>query len=255
MPIQPLATITPIPNQQTVEQQLFLKKIAQLPALMKTFVDKDLTTDLAISLVDTHHLSGVQNKAMIYLEGEIIVKNIQPSKIVSYIRQHIISDDALAKKLALDFIGTLCLPMQWYIGNVEGLIKELGGDVEKYVAEAKKNYPEVYTPKTTTETSQPSATAPASVATNEPPILHHLEEKLSSNKGRAGVLLHLTNLSLQIEERVAAKTMTAEVGQELIHSLDSLSYAVNTKDLNPLEIAAIKRKILSVLTKLGHLSA
>jgi hypothetical protein len=162
-------------------------------------------------------------------------------------------EPATAKKFTIDFLGKICLPMQWYIGNVEGLIKELGGNVANYIDEAQRIFPEVYEIKTAPP--QPTIASVQPILANEPPILHNLEEKLTTNKGRAGILLHLTNLSLQIEQRVAAKNLTVEAGQELIHGLDSLSYAVNTKDLNPLEIAAIKRKILSVLIKLGHLSA
>ena len=253
MLIQPQKTTATISNQPPAEQQLFLQKISQLPTLMKTIVGKDVTVNLAIALTEKYRLTDGQHKSMIYLEGEVIVKNVQPAGILSYIQQHIIPEVDQAKKFAADFIGKICLPMQWYIGNVEGLIKELGGDVEKYTAEAKKNYPEVYAPKPVTEVAKPAVVTSAPIAADEPIILRGLEEKLSSNKGRAGVLLHLTNLSLQIEQRVAAKSMTVELGQELIHGLDSLSYAVNITDLNPLEIAAIKRKILSVLTKLGHL--
>lgn len=236
-----------------ISPDAFIEVISKLPPLMQTLTKHHGLIDQAIALEDAHHLNGKQAKAMMNLEVSMIAQEFPPADILKYVTQEMNMEPAPAKKFTVDFIGKICLPMQWYIGNVEGLIKELGGDVANYVAEAQRIFPEVYNIKN--GPPQPIAAAIKPIPANEPPILHNLEEKLSSNKGRAGILLHLTNLSLQIEQRVATKSLTVEAGQELIHGLDSLSYAVNTKDLNPLEIAAIKRKILSVLTKLGHLTA
>lgn len=238
-----------------INPEAYLKILANLPPLMKELIQHPGFIDQAIAIEDKYHLNDKQARTMLGFRSSLISHEVAPQVVSNMITQQMNMDPAEAKKFAVDFFGMICLPMQWYVGDVELLIKVLGGDVNHFHAEAKRIFPEVYgiqapppqTIITTTPIVSPSTTP-------QPPILHNLEEKLSSNKGRAGILLHLTNLSLQIEERVAAKSMTPEVGQELIHSLDGLSYAVNTKDLNPLEIAAIKRKILAILAKLGLLT-
>lgn len=260
MAMSPNAELKPIPVQTQSEQQMFLRNISQVPSLLKALIDKDITTDAAISLADAYRLDGARNKAMIFLEGEVIVKHISPSEVLPFVRQHIIADDTQAKKFSFDFLGKICLPMQWYIGNVEGLITELGGDVEKYTAEAQKNYPEVYAPDAQKSASVSVAETPAiasgtsaTLATEEEPaIVRDIGEKLSSSKGRAGVLLHLVALSQKIEQAGTNGKLNAKETGELLHSLDALSYAVNTQDLNPLEIAAIKRRLKNILAKVGE---
>lgn len=234
-----------------ITTEAYLKILASLPPLMKALIQHPGFIDQAIAIEDAYHLNDKQARTMLGYRSALIAHEIAPPAIPNMIAQQMGMDPATAKKFTADFLGMICLPMQWYVGNVENLINELGGDANRYVAEAQRIFPEVYDIKTAPP--QPTVAAVKPIPANEPPILNNLEEKLNSNKGRAGILLHLTNLSLQIEQRVADKSLKVEVGQELIHGLDSLSYAVNTKDLNPLEIAAIKRKILSVLTKLGHL--
>lgn len=249
-------SLQPLPVKTKFDQQAFLQEIGRLPKLMKVFVDSEKTIDLAIALVDAYGLNGLQNKAMIYLEGEIIVKHLRPADVLNFVRQHIFADENQAKKFTTDFLGQLCLPMQWYIGNVEGIIKELGGDVEKYIAEAQKNYPEVYAPNaqqksTETDTSTAASKIETSTDEHEPVILQDIGEKLGTSKGRAGVLLHLVALSQKIETAGKSGQLSEKETGELLHSLDALSYAVNTQDLNPLEIAAIKRRLKNILVKVG----
>lgn len=236
--------------------QTAINPFRNLPELMKQILLHEENTEINQEIMDQNGLSIKQNTLMMALIRKVILQEVPPQKVLDVVKKDLGLDDSGAKKLTLDLLGRRFLPMQWYIGNVETEITKLGGDVAKYEAEARKNYPEVYAPKVVEqpeEDVQPTVKESTSIKDelDQPAILHNLEEKLNSNKGRAGVLLHLTNLSIQIEERVAKKTITPEAGQEMIHSLDSLSYAVNTKDLNPLEIAAIKRKIHSVLKKLG----
>jgi hypothetical protein len=60
----------------------------------------------------------------------------------------------------------------------------------------------------------------------------------------------MSALSQQIEQAGQQQRLSEKETEELLHNLDALSYAVNTKDLNPLEIAAIKRRMKSIVSKL-----
>ncbi len=242
---------TPIAHNLKPEEDMFLRKVRNLPDLMKTVLNNPAMVENSIKLEEKYYLSPSRHKAMIFLEGDVAVKNVIPNGVLHIVQKDIVANDQQAKQFTVDFLGLICLPMQWYIGNVEGLIKELGGNLEPYLAEAKKNYPEVYTP-VSAQPAPAKEPAAAKDTGEEPSILRQIEERLTSAKGRAEVLLRLTALSQQIEEAVKTQRLDAAAGQELLHSLDALSYAVNTKDLNPLEVAAIKRRLKNVVMKLGQ---
>lgn len=242
----------------SITQQV-INPFRNLPDLMKQILLYEENTDINQDIMNQNQLTIEQNTKMMGLIRKIILKDFPPTKLLNAVKQDLALNDDRAKKLALDLLGRRFLPMQWYIGNVEGLIKELGGDVEQYAAEAKKNYPEVYAPDANTSTESVTvAAAPQSQPTktidteaNEPVIIRDIGEKLATSKGRAGVLLHLVGLSQQIEAAGKSGKFTAKETEELLHGLDALSYAVNTQDLNPLEIAAIKRHLKNILAKVG----
>lgn len=227
----------------------------QLPSLMFTIISKERSAEINMEIELQHHLTELEGDIMMQVIKNIITKKITPSRLNTTIIKDIKLDESKAKQLALDLLGRRFLPMQWYIGNVEGLIKDLGGDVAKYEAEARKNYPEVYAPDATTQVSEtanvtavPSQSKTTST-TDEPAILRDIAEKLATPKGRATVLLRLTALSLQIEEAGKSGQLTADETTKLLYGLDALSYSVNTQDLNPLEIGAIKRRLKNILAK------
>lgn len=235
---------------------------SKLPDLMKMLTGSEVFPKINIEIEKQNGLTVEQGDKMMDVIRKVVLKTIEPRELLANIQKTIGLNENKAKKLALDLLGRQFLPMQWYIGDVEGEIKKLGGDVAKYETEARKNYPEVYEPhaqepEVQTETSdvvtekkEPASVRTVTSDTNEPTILHSIDDRLTTNKGRAEVLLRLTALSQQIEEAGKAKTLNENEAQELMHSLDTLSYAVNTQDLNPLEIAAIKRRLKNILAKL-----
>lgn len=236
-----------------------LLAFGKLPELLKQVIDHEENSQINADIEKVNGLTSEQGDKMMDVIRKVILKVILPSALVTTIQHDINLDEEKAKKLALDLLGRRFLPMQWYIGNVEGLIKELGGDVEHYAAEARKNYPEVYAPdanmsaETTTVEVRPQTQSATAVDTdaNEPVIVRDIGEKLATSKGRAGVLLHLVGLSQQVEAAGKSGKFTAKETEELLRGLDALSYAVNTQDLNPLEIAAIKRRLKNILAKVG----
>lgn len=232
---------------------------AQLPALMKQLLLHEENTDINIEIKKANNLTPEQGEKMMQIIRKIIFITITPRELVDVIQREVGLDNGRARKLALDLLGRRFLPMEWYIGNVERLIRDLGGKVEDYLATAKKIYPEVYEPHPTSSlaANQPAASATETISPMSPsaqeisPYLANLEDRLTNFKGRAEVLLRLTGLSQQIDEAIKTKQVSTEHGQELLRILDTLSYAVNTQDLNPLEIQAIKRRLTKVVTEVS----
>lgn len=224
--------------------------LAKLPPLMLRLTKHDGLVDQTLTIIDTYKLQRPQMNAFMELQRMLIAQLITPSQVEAYVRQQMKFDEPTTKKFTLDVLGRICLPMQWYIGNVDTLIQALGGNVAQCQAEAEKKFPDIYgLPGSTVTGDIPPAVVSQAV---DDDVITHLDEALTNNKGRAGILLRLSSLSQEIEGHVAAHDIPEATGQELLHSLDGLSYAVNTKDLSPLEVAAIKRKLKSVIAKIGR---
>ncbi len=261
-----------------------------LPELMKQILLHDENAEINGEIREHFQLSQEQGISMMGIIRNVILQHIQPSGLVQAFQTDMKLDEEVAKKMALELLGRRFLVMEWYLGGVTSEIQKLGGDVAVYEAEARKNYPEVYQPKLVEpavripellamldhipspyddegnpkpdqledeavavgQTERPSASMEGQNEKPLPVILQDIEEKLATPKGRAGVLLHLVSLSQQIEDAEKDGTITAEQSSQLLHGLDALSYAVNTQDLNPLEIAAIKRRLKNIMAQIGR---
>lgn len=229
----------------------FLDVLKKLPPLMQRLTKHHGLVDHGIILEDKYRLNAQQSKTMMELETSIIAQEFPPTAVLEHVNKDMGLDSATAKKFAIDFLGLICLPMQWYIGNVEGIIRELSGDVAAFQAQVMKTFTDLYG-QAAGATDQGQTTVPTAPPTvedgSEPSILHDLTERLTTQHGRAEVLLRMTALSQQIEDEVQAKHISGEIGEGLLHGLNALSYVVNTQDLNSLEVAAIKRRLKSILT-------
>ncbi|MBI2984256.1 MAG: hypothetical protein HYY50_01380 [Candidatus Kerfeldbacteria bacterium] len=217
---------------------------AQLPSLMQQVLNHEENIDVNMAIEQSNGLTAKQGDQMMGVIRKIILKVMKPAELVATIKQDIVLDDDRAKKLALDLLGRRFLPMEWYIGKVQPLIHELGGNVAEYLAEVKKLYPEVYAP------AQAPTTVPSPTDT-EHPLLRDFDQRVSSLKGKGEILLRLTGLSSQVEEAVKAEQLEPDAGERMMQELDAMSYAVNTQDLNPFEINSLKRKLRRILSQLS----
>ena len=220
-----------------------------LPDLMKSIIDREESAEINVDIVEKNRLSDDQGQEMMGVIRKIILRTITPRELLDTIRRDVkgLSDEQ-ARKLALDLLGRRFLPMEWFIGNVENLIKELGGNLEIYQAEARKIYPEVYEIGATEKPAAKSVTTGSLV---EHPILKEFDERLGTFKGKAEVLLRLTGLSSEVEQAVKDGKILPAEGDRLLKQLDGISYAVNTQDLNALEVESLKRGIRKVLRALN----
>ncbi len=220
----------------------------KLPDLMKQVLLHDENTEINIAIKEKNNLTNDQRDKMMGIIRKIILQTIEPSALVSTVQRDLGFDESRAKKLALDLLGERFLPMEFHIGSVRPIIEQLGGNVNEYLVQARQRYPEVYAPKL----AQASADTGAS---GEHPLLRNFENKLETPRGRADVLLRLAGLAGQIDDLMKNEKLNQTLGEELLRSLDTLSFAVNTQDLNPLEVQSLKRRLRKVLTRLpdnGH---
>lgn len=224
--------------------------LANIPPLLKAVLSHDDdNTSLNIAIEKKNGLTDSQGDAMMAIIRKVIRQTIKPDEVLQVIENEIHLPEPQAKKLALDLLGERFLPMEFYLGPVRPLIEQLGGNVNEYLVQARQRYPEVYAPKS--EVPKPIEVESGS----EPQVLQNFNEKVETPRGRADILLRLTGLAGQVDELMKAEKLPQADGEALLRDLDTLSYAVNTKDLNPLEVQSLKRRLRKVLGRISAISA
>lgn len=255
----------------------------QLPSLLKLILTSERSVDCNAEIKTQFKLTDEQGEQYMGVIRKVILQTIRPANLVATIQTDIGLPVDQAKQMALELLGRRFLVMDWYLGGVAEEIRTLGGDPGPYEAEARKLYPEVYSEHTEQEErvpellemldqipnpfdeqgnpkplnpdvdllEVPGETEQASKAGGESAFLRDIGDKLTTSRGRAEVLLRLTALSQQIETQGKSGALPEAKTTELLHGLDALSYAVNTQDLNPLEIAAVQRRLKAILDQVG----
>lgn len=221
-----------------------------LPPLMQQVLDHEENIDVNMAVENDNGLSRQQGDAMMGVIRKIILKIIAPAALVETIKRDVGLADERAKKLALDLLGRRFLAMQWYIGNVEGLIEQLGGRVEPYLTEAKRRYPEVFAPSEKTLAAAEPAAEPS---TPDDGLLRDFDRRITTAGGRAEILFRLTALGARLDALMADGALSQSDGESLMKQLDAVSYAVNTQDLNPFEVQSIKRRLTRLMRQIHAL--
>lgn len=214
---------------------------------MQRIFSSDRIRDLNMGLTDRYHLSAEQTKALVGIEIALIGREYGPDKAFEHIVSELLIKSTMAKEFAREFLGQIALPLAWHIGNVDSLIRELGGNPDQYLAAAKQRFPESYATVPVPVTPPPEQGIPSDTSS----LLDHFDDRLTTRRGQAEILLRLVGLSAQVEDAIGSGKLATAEGEELIRELDALSNAINTQSLNPLEVQAVKRRLGRVLDQLG----
>lgn len=215
---------------------------------MKQVLYHEENNDLNRAIKEQHHLSETQGEVMMEIIRKVILQVITPNALAETIQREVGLNTDQSQALALDLLSKRFLPMEWYLGPIQPLIHELGGNVTEALAEAQQRYPEVYNPQQQEESydltgeEEPSAMTAA--------MLENFEDRIGTMRGKADILLRLTGLSTEVETMMQSGALDQETGNRMMRDLEAVSYAVNTQDLNPFEVNSIKRKIKKVLAQL-----
>ena len=213
---------------------------------MKAILYREDVSELNIAIFTTHKLSEDQQTKGMAVIRKILLKSVEPKDLVQTLEHDLNLEAPAAVSLAIDLLGKRFLPMEFYLGPIAPLIRQLGGDPAPFLAEAQQRYPEVYNP-------QPAAMASeVQQNTAESEILKNFDERLENFKGRAEILLRLTGLSSVIEDRMKADQLPRDQGEQLIADLDEVASAVDTHDLSHLERQRLRRKLTRVVEAVGE---
>lgn len=232
-----------------ISPRAYADVIKRFPPLMKTILRNGSMTATTGVLVNVFGLNVAQEKNMMAIIRDVIAQEYLPRDIIVHVRQELKLDEQRTKALALEILGRIVLPISWYIGNVDQPIRDLGGDPAAYQEAVIELYPELAAQAPAVVPTATKAKQALSPISGEAAILRDFEDRLTTFRGRAEILLRLTGLSAQIDEAMHTDKISTDDGQQLLQQLDSISAAINTQDLNSFEIQSLKRRVERVLGK------
>lgn len=215
-----------------------------LPPLMKEILYREDVSELNIAIFAVHKLTEEQQKNAMGVIRKILLKTVEPKDLVQTLEHDLGLDAPAAVSLAIDLLGQRFLPMEFYLGPIAPLIRQLGGDPAPFLAAAQKRYPVVYSPQTAEQHQQ-------AIVAAENDLLKNFEDRLNDFKGRAEILLRLTGMSATVEDRMKANQLSRDEGESLLADLEEVAAAVDTRDLSHLERQRLRRKLTRVVEAVG----
>lgn len=224
-------------------QSAFL--FTNIPPLAKQVLGHEENADLNQAIIDAHQIPFDQVQSFMQVVRKVLLKTVHPQDLVQTLEHDLGLDAPAAVSLAIDLLGKRFLPMEFYLGPIAPLIRQLGGNPDSFLAEAQQRYPEVYNPQPDTTPEERAQ----NVADSE--ILKNFDERLEDFKGRAEVLLRITGLSSTIEDRMNADELPRDQGERLMADLEEIASAVDTRDLSHLERQRLRRKLARVVEAVG----
>jgi hypothetical protein len=108
------------------------QKLAELPEPVQDYLYSDLAGDLNEKIITRNKLSEGQEPLLFSLLREIFVKLVPLPRLVDEVRDRFNFDDIKAKQLAVDIAGFRLLPLDKWLGDVDGYVRSLGGNPTQY---------------------------------------------------------------------------------------------------------------------------
>lgn len=241
----------------------YFQALAKLPDLAKSVLTHDETSDFNVDIADQHHLTLEQSRALAHIIQFLILKSLAPAAVLARVARDLQLPPDKAKSVTCDLLGWRMLPLEWYVGAVQPTLISLGAKPEDYLKKLRTIYPEVFSqgPLLLSPTPDPDdAIGQANLLAEQASqkeksgvtagLLENFNDRLTSFKGRAEILLRLTSLSVQVDEAMKNNKLPLEQGQQFLQELDNISFAVNTQDLNAFESQVLKHRLERLLVKL-----
>ena len=112
--------------------------IYNLPQRIQDRMFMDEHADLNGALAEKYELRGEQLRLMLFLENDIIFQTSLPNDLIRLFQERLSLNTDAAKKIALDLWGNYFLLFQDFLGKVDDLIVQNGGDLKMYQGRARK---------------------------------------------------------------------------------------------------------------------
>jgi len=114
------------------------QEIRNLPSKIKNRVFMDEHADMNGILAKDANLTDDQLYLMLILENDILLGKNQAGELTQLLKESLKIDEQISKKIALDLWGNYFLLFQDFLGKVDDLIVQNGGDLKMYQDRAGK---------------------------------------------------------------------------------------------------------------------
>jgi len=108
------------------------QKLAALPEPVQDYLYSEQAGDLNEKIITRNKLPEGQEPILFMLLRELFVKDVPLPRLVVEIKGRFNFDDARARQLAVDIAGFRLLPLDKWLGDVDGTIRSLGGNPAQY---------------------------------------------------------------------------------------------------------------------------
>ena len=108
------------------------EKLHGLPMPVQDYLYSEQAGELNEKIIVRNKLSEAQEPALFALLSELFVKEVEFSRLIDEIKSRFAFDDVRAKQLAVDVAGFRLLPLDKWLGDVDGYIRTLGGKPDQY---------------------------------------------------------------------------------------------------------------------------
>jgi len=107
-------------------------KLAALPVPVQDYLYSERAGDLNEKIIERNKLTEAQEPALYALLRELYVKEVTLPGLVDEVARRFALDETRAKQLAVDIAGFRLLPLDKFLGDVDGYVRSLGGDTKTY---------------------------------------------------------------------------------------------------------------------------
>src|SRR3990167_7056443 len=113
-------------------------KIYDLPQRIQDRMFMDEHADLNGALAEKYELRGEQLRLMLYLENDIVFQIFSSNDLIRLFQERLGLNADIAKQIAVELLGNYFLLFQDFLGKVDDLIVQNGGDLKIYQDRASK---------------------------------------------------------------------------------------------------------------------
>lgn len=108
------------------------QKLASLPEPVQDYLYSEQAGELNEKIISRNGLSEGQEPLLFALLRELFVRDVPVANLLTEVKSRFNLDDAKGRQLAADIAGFRLLPLDKWLGDVDGLIRTLGGDPKSY---------------------------------------------------------------------------------------------------------------------------
>lgn len=114
------------------------QEINNLPSKIKDRVFMDEHADANEEVISKYNLTDDQQRALLFSENDLLFKKNQVADFVRLLQERLALEQNTAGKIAAELLGNYFLLFQDFLGKVDDLIVQNGGDLQKYQERARK---------------------------------------------------------------------------------------------------------------------